>query len=161
MRQLKINQQITRRSEGSVNAYFNDNYEEAKLHTIGTKREKINPKSVTEASAVETSIESITSTEENGEEAAVTYVLSADTSEGTQTISQTSYLVRQDGDWLICYISETEYGPDIASNFDNIDDGDPVDKVISLTESLFNDDTDEFWKNVSEEYDIFSRSTYL
>lgn len=135
-----------------LSAYFDGNYEDARSHTTGQKREEITQERVAKLSARSAKLESVTSSEKTNGEAAVTYISSQETALGNFTPTNTALLVNQDGQWLIAAVLSEKQDAEIASNFDGIDDRDPGDVARSFVNSYYKADYNAIMANSTSEY---------
>lgn len=95
-------------TEAYLNAYFGGNYEEARSYTTGQLRETIQRDNVVASEEANAEVDEYVSTEELEQQAAVTYVMTAETALGATAETQTALLIKEEGEWKVTYIADTE-----------------------------------------------------
>lgn len=143
--------------EDVARSYFeaiaNDEYEEARSYTTGIERQEISETMVAEAAAVDLELESITDVEESGSQAALTYVISAESELGSATQTGRMLLIEENGEWLVTYTSSDDDSatPEDANAYV---DGGTVDVSFTVFEAMVDGDYETVSSHITDEANI-------
>lgn len=137
-------------TQAYLEALYSGDFDEVQSYTSGMTHDSLTKEAVVEMGAQDIKLEEITSSEviesdldSIESKARVIYVLSAETGLGTRTATGVSFLVEQDGEWLVVQdMSDDDasrYTVNDASFFDGNDDGEPSDVARNFAQAMHND----------------------